>query len=409
MKYTLLILSWYLLLGACTQKVSKTDDDILKSAKASIEFFQNGYDPELGTYYSEVDATGAVMSDKVHTVAVSRMLYGLAFVGKYDADAMNKAQQLAKFQLAYMLGSDADGPYYLPTYSASETIAKPTSFDIWQQAYGNCGLAELYRATADHNVYVALEQNIESFMHRFKDDTYGGFYGGYSVSEGQIHGSKTLQSLMYPVTAFIDNLLHCHLNDREEYESIVAEIMEIAYRKVWDESSGWVNTKFTDSWEPMTGTEDQVSPGHNFQFASLLLRSKAWDFIPESKKQAYMDLGNRIIKRTLEKNIWENQNTSFGFYESVSRGGDQILSSNKSWWQHCEALIALSLSDDENKPAFESLRKFYFNTFIDQENGGEWAQVDKTNVPLVEPKGSLGKSVYHHIECLRFLMAYDNK
>jgi mannose/cellobiose epimerase-like protein (N-acyl-D-glucosamine 2-epimerase family) len=146
-----------------------------------------------------------------------------------------------------------------------------------------------------------------------------------------------------------------------------------------------------------------VSPGHNFQFAALLLRSKNWSFLSEKERSDYQALGKTIVKATLKKNIWANNDIGQGFFEAINPHTGEVLYPNKSWWQHCEALIAVSFLKDDFSAEFAKIKDFYFATFIDVENGGEWAKVDENNKPVIEPKGQKGKSVYHHIEMLRFL------
>lgn len=82
----------------------------------------------------------------------------------------------------------------------------------------------------------------------------------------------------------------------------------------------------------------------------------------------------------------------------------EVTDNRKTWWQHCEALIALSLSDGSFEEEQKNLEAYYFSTFPDQQNGGEFFYVDAENQPLTEElKGSIGKSAYHTIEMIRFL------
>jgi len=301
-----------------------------------------------------------------------------------------------------MIAADKDGAYYIPELSHGQ-YEQPQSFDIWQQAYGACGLTELYRHTQDRALLTSIHQLNSALIKRFQDKKSGGFYGEYKLDEGQVSGSKTIQSLMYPITALMSNLWLADSENRAIYEPIIKENLSIAYRCVWNDSLKWVNTRFDDNWNPVRGNDDVVSPGHNFQFAALLLRSKAWTFIPEEQREAYAVLGKTIVRETLAKKIWDKDQINQGFWEAINPHTNAIISKNKSWWQHCEALIALSFLKDEYDPEFKALHDFYFATFSDSSRGGEWAKVDEENKPVVEPKGQKGKSVYHHIEMIRFI------
>ncbi|WP_430817414.1 AGE family epimerase/isomerase [Carboxylicivirga sp. RSCT41] len=408
MQYTLLLLSLFILVS-CQQASNNADAQFYAtSMEQSIHFFDKAYNADQGFYYSEVNHLGQIESDRVHTVALSRMIYGLAYAAAVNAEFAVRAEKAAAFQLKHMIAEDKDGLYYKPAIGEGEQ-AEQKVFDIWQQAYGACGLTELYRHTGDEMLLHQIHRLNNAFIKRFQDKANGGFYGLYDAEEGQVSGSKTIQSLMYPITALMGNLWLADIGNREQYETIIKEHLAIAYKSVWNDSLQWVNTRFDDNWQPVYADGDMVSPGHNFQFAALMLRSANWSFLSDQERSDYHKLGKTIVKATLEKNIWAGQEVSQGFFEAINPHTGEVLYRNKSWWQHCEALIALSFIKDEFADEYQQLKDFYFGTFIDTEHGGEWAKVDEDNQPLVEPKGQKGKSVYHHIEMLRFLSEAEQK
>ena len=95
---------------------------------------------------------------------------------------------------------------------------------------------------------------------------------------------------------------------------------------------------------------------------------------------------------------------SQGFYSEVNPVNNEVTDKRKTWWQHCEALVAFSLADNKFKIKAKNLENFYFNTFLDNENGGEFFFVNELNIPQTdELKGSIGKSAYHTIEMIKFL------
>ncbi|WP_161636284.1 AGE family epimerase/isomerase [Saccharicrinis fermentans] len=373
------------------------------SIKNSISFFDQAYDNERGVYLSEVDFYGSTLSSKIHTVALSRIIYGLAYSSQYFPENMNRAESCARFQLTRMLGRDSVGPYFIPEVGDGK-ISQPESLDIWQQAYGLCGLTELYRSGKNDKLLTEIHHLNKAFIERFRDKENGGFYGEYNFNSGGVSGTKTIQSLMYPITAYMANLWFADKSNRIEYEGIIKEHLSIAYSKVWNDSMGWVNTKFDDKWKPMTEASEKawVTPGHNFQLAALMLRSSKWPFISAENQMKYEKMGTSILKETLRKDIWINDSITNGFYGGINPLTNKVLDKNCSWWQHCEALIALSLCP-EFKEEFESIKEFYFDSFVDVKNGGEIANIDLEGKPIIEPKGQKGKSVYHHIEMLRML------
>ena len=391
----------------CVKK-NLPDEFLNEQITQSIHFFENAFDKEEGIYLSDVDEKGKVTGDDIHTVAFSRMLYGLSYVSVSNPDYLQRANRMAGFQISNMIGNDSLGTYFIPTINGEEQSVGDY-LDIWQQAYGLCGLSELYRVGNNPDLLPFIRKNASLLIKRFRDEENGGFYADYKIGEGGVSGSKTLQSLMYPITAFMGNLWLADIDNREVYEKVIKEHLDIAYKAVWNDSLGWVNLRFNDRWEPVFSDSDVVSPGHNFQFAALLLRSKNWSFLSSEERRNYQSLARRIIQTTLNKPIWSPKGIGDGFFENINPHNNQVVSKYKSWWQHCEALIALSFVKEEYQSEFKQIYDFYFNTFIDKELGGEWAKVDENNNPVIEPKGQRGKSVYHHIELIRFLREADLK
>ncbi len=396
------VLSFFITKGS----MSASTGEYLKYLNNSIEFFnRNAFDEESGCYFSEVDNVGNVVSRKVHTVALSRMIYGLAYSSTYFPENLKRAQLAAQFQLNNLIGVDSVGKYFIPTIE-NGVVQIDDALDIWQQAYGLCGLTELYRVTKDDSLLKTIHELHRAFLIRFRDSENGGFYGEYSLSKGQVKGTKTLQSLIYPITAYMANLWSADTAHQFKYDYILKEHLEIAYQKVWNSQCGWVNRSFNDYWTPIQNRATcVVTPGHNFQYASLLLRAHKWNFIAPSEGAMYSKLGRTILNTTLLKPIWHNNSIKNGFYSEVNSSNDFIVSDLRCWWQHCEAIIALSLAKDQFGDELNELIDFYFTNFSDMEKGGDFFYVDRFDKPVTsELKGSKGKSTYHVAEMIRFLI-----
>lgn len=392
---------------------SKTDleDSHNNDLIGLISFFDKyAYSPESGVYLSEISNDGEILSSKVFNVALSRLVYGLSYASSIEDSYLSKAEKSSQFQLKYLTGKDSIGDYFISFYDIEARKADSSStFDIWQQAYGLCGLTELYRINHDKELLTKIHQYHDGFVSRFHDKVHGGFYGEFKSNLGQVSGSKSLQSLMYPITAYMENLWQTDVENRSKYEKYLKENLEIIYKNCWNKDLGWVNIKMDDNWNPCQHESREtpcfnVVPGHNFQLASLLLRTKNWPFLTQSEKGNYQSLGKEILTVTLNKPVFPNENLSQGFFSEVNPMNDSILDNRKTWWQHCEALLSLSLADQTYEEEIIQLEQFYFNHFSDRKNGGEFFFLDNNNVPQTEiPKGSIGKSLYHTTEMIKFL------
>ncbi|NLR90922.1 AGE family epimerase/isomerase [Flammeovirga agarivorans] len=372
-----------------------------------INFFdRNAWDQQLSTYFSEVDNQGKIVSDKIFTVASSRLIYGLSYASQFSPEHLDRAKNVADFQIEKLIQKENE--YYSHSYITNDSIESQSKLDVWQQAYGLCGLSELYRQTKDPHLLHTLHKLHQGFITRFHDQKAGGLWGEYSFNTNGVSGSKSLQSLMYPLTAYMINLWMADQENKELYENHISENLGLIYQIGWNDSTNWVNVQFNDDWSIKRKNDGflnfTVTPGHNFQLAALLLRSKDFTFLPDTTKEKYKKLGKKIIDITLQKDIFHHNNIQYGFYSEVNPNTSLILDDRKTWWQHAEAIIALSLYEGKYEKEQQLLEEYFFNTFKDKKYGGEYFYVTKEDQPITsELKGSIGKSTYHTIELIRIL------
>jgi len=407
--YVMIILSLFISCENSKKTIANTSNHE-KEIERLLNFFdENAYEETEGTYYSDVDNEGNVVSDKVFNVALSRLIYGLSYAKIVDIAYLEKAEKVADFQMEKLIVKDSLNTYFASFFDMKTNKADSSKYlDIWQQAYGLCGLSELYRNSPSKDLLDNIHQLHDSFVRTFHDTIKGGFYGNYA-NNTQIEGSKTLQALIYPITAYMENLWSVDVENRNKYEPYLKENIQIAFNKGWNKELGWVNIKFDDNWDPCQHSSPDsicfnVTPGHNFQYASIFLRTKSWEFLTKKEQLKYQKFGIDVLDTTLEKPIFPKKDLSQGFYSEVNPVSNEVTDKRKTWWQHCEALIALSLADEKFIIKAKNLENFYFNTFLDKENGGEFFFVNELNIPQTdELKGSIGKSAYHTIEMIKFL------
>jgi len=232
--YSILILPLIISCGEGETTVENIDpksDEI----KQLIHFFTtNAYEKNSGTFYSEVNNKGEVVSGKVFNVALSRLVYGLSYSSKVDKANLSKAQDAVNFQLEQLIGTDSLGTYFRSFFDLNaNTPDSSLSLDIWQQAYGLCGLSELYRNNPNEDLLSQIHLHHENFIKRFHDKKNGGFYGNYEKNK-QVEGSKTLQALIYPITAYMENLWLADVANRKKYEPYLKENIRIAFERGWN-------------------------------------------------------------------------------------------------------------------------------------------------------------------------------
>ena len=375
-----------------------------------LSFFENhAHQPMTGAYFSDLDNEGSVLSEKVYNVALSRLIYGLSYTSLAVSPQREKALRALDFQRRRLVAPDSLGGYFFSFFDPNEADTSAT-LDIWQQAYGLCGMTEYYRNYPDSALLSRIHKAHDGLVARFRDTKEGGFFGEYQLDKGQVSGTKTLQSLMYPITAYMENLWLADSVNRVRYEPIMREHLKLVYENAWNSELGWVNVVFDDHWSPCPHPSASspcfmVTPGHNFQFATLLLRTQRWGFLSEEERSKYKLLGLEVLKTTLNKSIFSEAGTlKQGFFSEVNPVDNSVTDHRKTWWQHCEAIIALTLGGPTFQKERDQLVQFFVEHFPDYENGGEDFYIDPLNEPVTNvPKGSIGKSAYHTIEMIRFL------
>ncbi|MEL6674654.1 MAG: AGE family epimerase/isomerase [Bacteroidota bacterium] len=405
------LLGTCLVVGVCTFCQSPPPEGLIPQSEGlslmdnSIRFFEeHALDSTTGAFYSDLDVSGQITSPYIHLVALSRLTYALAYSSEFFPERLAKAERAGRFILEKMVLRDSLGPYFVESFHVDSGPEIPKVLGLWQQSYGLGGLAELYRQTQDQGLLDSLHALFPAYIKRFRDAERGGFCQSSLPNQGPILTDKSLQSLLYPVSAALAGLWEADTANRAQYEPIMAEHLQKLAHNCWDEQKGWVKVAFDQDWQPKS--VEEVSPGHNFQLAWVLMKGAAWPFVSQQEGAAYRHLGKQIIRRTMNQPVWDG-GPKQGFFEAWHPGKDSLTSDLKSWWQTCEALIALSFVKEEQADNLQALYGFFSQHFPDRARGNEYFHLTAENLPVeTELKGSMGKSSYHVTEMVRYLIQH---
>jgi len=388
---------------------NKMKPDNFNLVENSIMFFnKNAYSNEFKTYFSEVDTNGNVTSDNIHLVALSRLIYALEYASKFDSKYEERAVDASKFFLSHMIVKDSIGNYFNETVSTANEALDQKSLGIWQQSYGLCGLVAIYRLTKDEKTLKIIHQVFDGYIKRFHDEQSLGFVGSYSFADGSQFNDKSLQSILYPLSAALFYLWEIDIDNRDKYEPFIKENTALLLDKSWNPDLGWVNLKFDSEWNlcgKVNNTEPcyNVSPGHNFQLSWVLLKLSNFSFLEDKTRTRCKELGNSILENTMKKSIWAKE-VSNGFVSEINPANNTIISKQKTWWQHAEAITALSYAKEKYSNEFKMLLNFFTTNFVDFKNGNEHFCLNEDNSPVLDkPKGSMGKSSYHITEMIYYM------
>ncbi|MBU3005575.1 hypothetical protein [Paraglaciecola arctica] len=218
---------------------------------ANLAFFiKHGWDKDLGVFYSELDNQGKRVSEKIHTVALGRLIYALAYASQYNQEYLSVAKRAASFQLDNLIANETGvGHYFLPTYESGK-VAHVKSLDIWQQTYGMTGLVELYRQTQDEKLLAKIHELHKSYVKRFQDPLEQGFVMNYDLEHSVRFKEKSFQSVIYPLSGYLINLWEADREHRDLYEQVLQDHASLAAKYLWSEQLGWPNISFSKNWKP---------------------------------------------------------------------------------------------------------------------------------------------------------------
>lgn len=422
---------------------------------SNLFFIEHAWDQESGSFASEIDVDGSRISTTRHLIASSRVLYGLANSLRLTSGRRQMAQRQAEFILTQMTRTDGQGPYFLSAVDdKGKDLDEQPTLVVNEQAYGLNGLVALYAKTKSPELLAKIEEYYLSFYRRFHDDQDLGFFDGFDRDRGRPVPTKSYNSTVYVATAFLVELASLNTPKQGSYVRTLQELLDLVASHFLDpQGTGWIIENFTADWKPdwrdwqrqVIKVEDSERPGreplnkevsigiagHNYQAAWLLMRG-ATEFnrwIDVGRRNQYLSVARQILTSMLQSNSLDRENG--GVFDAFIRETDHPMwNENKAWWQQAEAMLALAKATSiglfegdgwvnsdapgSNAPmAFfateqlEKIARFYFDHFIDRNQGGEFFTVTREGVPVPgEPKGQKGKASYHATELARYMLEY---
>jgi mannobiose 2-epimerase len=149
----------------------------------------------------------------------------------------------------------------------------------------------------------------------------------------------------------------------------------------------------------LRGPLELTSPGHNVEFAWLLLHAADVLGVPRAQ---YAE----VVRPQFDHCIRYGLDSEFGgVYADVPMAGPTART-EKQFWQQAEVLVgmldAYGLFRDETYwKAFRNVYDFVFSKFVHMAGGGEWFErVDRQGVPLDDALGHAWKISYHTVRSM---------
>jgi mannose/cellobiose epimerase-like protein (N-acyl-D-glucosamine 2-epimerase family) len=379
-------------------------------------------DPEGGGFLTYFDRDGRRTGETDKTFLMQiRTLYTLASAHRAGYGG-GRCAELAREGADFILDH-----YWDDTHGGWIWIADRYGRPVSQAkiGYGQCfgvyAFSEYFLASGDPRGREAALRTYETIQAHMADPARGGYFeimqrdwqperpgtcGGDRKSlDVHMHMMEALTAL-YEMTGDVthrERLLNCielvttrmlhpengtgYIQFSLDFEPLPAILFELEWGRDAEPADG--------ESQPL----DMTSPGHNVEFAWLLLHTADILSIPRSNYgKAVKPLFDHCVNYGIDPEYG-------GVYADVTMNGSP-LKTEKQFWQQAEVLVgmldAYALFGDEIYwTAFQRVHGFVFEHFVHRAGGGEWFErVDRRGRPIDDALGHAWKINYHTVRSM---------
>ena len=379
-------------------------------------------DREMGGFLTYFDRHGRSTGETVKTFLMQiRMLYTMASAhraGYGGGRCAELATMGAEFILDHYWDEDNGGWIWIADRSG---VPVHTGKIGYGQCFAMYAFSQYFLATGDPRGREAAERTYAAVMSRMADAARGGYFeimlpdwrpeapgrrGGdrksmdvhmhmmealttlYEMTGEEVHRAKLLDT----IDLIVARMLHpVHGTGYIQFSLDFAPLPAILFEVEWGRDA-----------EPADGLARPLnctSYGHNVEFAWLLLH--AADVLGRPRAD-YAGVARPIFDHCLKYGI--DRDCGGVFVEGPHDAPPTLT--EKQFWQQAEVLIgmldALALFGDEKYwEAFENVRGFVFEKFVNLAGGGEWYErLDRAGRPIDDALGHAWKISYHTVRSM---------
>ena len=350
------------------------------------------------------------------------MLYTMASAhraGYGDGRCLKLAKNGAEFITKHYWDKEFEGWNWI-----ADRSGKITCFD--KVGYGHCfsvyAFSEYFLASNDDLGKDTALRSFDLICRKMTDFQHGGFIELFQRDWTPLPGGtaggdrKSFDVHMHMMEAF--TTLY-EMSNSNYHRRHLIEVINLILEKILHPKYGLGIAQFAYNFNPlaainfdttwgrdadpeegnMTKPLDQTSPGHNVEFAWLLLH--AADVLDIPRKQY-----GKVLQQMCDHCIDFGLDDKYGgVYADVPMNKTTNLT-EKQFWQNAEALVAfldacLLFDDEKYWQAFLNIHDFIFEKFIVMQAGGEWYErVDRKGNPIDDNLGHAWKISYHTVRSM---------
>ena len=380
-------------------------------------------DPGFGGFLTHFDQRGKPTGETTKTFLMQiRMLYTLS--GAHRAGyGGGRCAELARMGAEFIVDHYWDHAYDGWGWIADRR-GKVTCWD--KVGYGHCfgvyAFSEYFLATDDGLGREAARRTYDAICRHMVDVRHGGFielfHRDWTPLEGPTSGGdrKSLDVHMHMMEAFTTLV---EMTGAVSHRRRLGEVIDLILAKMLHPTYGLGMAQFAYDFSPLPAINfdttwgrdadpeegraakplDQTSPGHNVEFAWLLLHAAEVLGIPWAE---YAHVLRTMCDHCIAYGIDHEYG---GVYADVPMDRPTQLA-EKQFWQQAEALIAmldatLLLGEEKYWDAFLNVHDFVFSKFVAMDAGGEWYErLDRQGNVLDGDLAHSWKISYHSVRAM---------
>ena len=400
--------------------LARTEDYL---ARTLLPFWiERSPDPDGGGFLTYFDRRGRTTGETTKTFLMQiRMLYTMASAhraGYGGGRCAELAEMGAAFLREHYWDDEHDGWAWI-----ADRRGRPTCWDKvgYGQVFGVYAFSEYALATGDERGRAGALRTYDAVCRHMLDTRRGGLFelmerdwrpkppgragGDRKSMDVHMHWMEALTTL-YEMTR------------RPTHRRRLREAIDLILTRMLHPQNGLGYIQFSLDFQPLgrilfetewgrdaapAGGEahplDMTSPGHNVEFAWLLLH--AADVLGEPRDDC-AEVVRRVCDHCIDFGIdWELG----GVYADVPMAREPA-SGEKQFWQQAEAMIGMLdavalLGDEKYWRAFRNVYDFVFDKLVGMDAGGEWDErVDRDGRCLDDALGHAWKISYHTVRSM---------
>jgi mannobiose 2-epimerase len=377
-------------------------------------------DPQYGGFLTYFNRHGQPTGETTKTFLMQiRMLYTMSSMHRYGyggGRCGELARMGASFLAEHYWDRQREGWYWIADRRGQPTIKDKVGYG---QCFGMYAFSEYFLATKDPLGCEMAEKTYAAIGKYMADTRYGGYYelmqpdwqpakpgrgGGDRKSlDVHMHMMEALTSfyqmtgspvhrrrLLEVIDLILSRMLRPDGTGYIQFAMDFTPLRAILFDVEWGRDA-----KPQEEARPMNHT----SPGHNVEFAWLLLH--AADVLGQPR-ETYAEVVRKICDHCI---TWGLDAELGGVYAETPTDGPTQLT-EKQFWQQAEVLVgmldAFALTKEEKYwKAFRNVYDFVFQKLVVMEAGGEWYErVDRQGRPIDDALGHAWKISYHTVRSI---------